>query len=208
MECSFCGLDFDLDRLLAEGVPLPHFHGGREFLIRLDGIVHQFPNRKPRESKKIAGAFVVKPAAPPAEPTPPEPTPTTPVEEVPVPSVSALAAKLESGWHQATPEPIETYHATYSQFVEVGEIIDAVVVFWQTEKKFGFARKVGDRGGKRRRDGLHFTIADVITTGEETLRAGTKIRGTVAPPREGHTDLRLVEVEIFMEKTDEQERRK
>jgi hypothetical protein len=198
MKCVLCERDFSIEEI-SNGVPLPHFHGNRSYLIRFnDAVVHEFPTRKPKEAKNnLTGALVAKPPTTPVEPTPPEPTPTTPVEEVPVPSVSALAAKLESGWHQATPEAIETYHATYSQFVEVGEIIDAVVVFWQTEKKFGFARKVGDRGGKHRRDGLYFSSEDLCTTGEEKLHAGSRIEGTVTEPRPGHTDLRLTQVSIF-----------
>jgi hypothetical protein len=153
------------------------------------------------------GAFVLPPSKPsaPIEEVVPEPIPMDsipPTEPVLLaveesPGIEALVEELEAHWRPtAQPEP-EPYHAVDSQVVEVGDVVNAVVVFWSQERKFGFGRKLGDRGGKGRRDGLYFNVVDVITTGEETLCVGSRIMGTVAEPRPGHTDLRLTSVEIY-----------
>jgi hypothetical protein len=167
----------------------------------------------PRKHDRIAkiikqGAFVRPPPKPPrpveevvAEPIPIDSIPSTeslpPVEESP--GIDALASELEAHWHPVEQPALESYHAVDSQVVEVGDVVNAVVVFWSQEKKFGFGRKLGDRGGRGRRDGLYFNVVDVITTGEGTLRVGSRIMGTVAEPRPGHIDLRLVDVELFQE---------
>jgi hypothetical protein len=162
------------------------------------------------------GAFVL----PPPKPKPPAPVAVIeevvtepisielfpPTESLPhtieeSPGVKVLADELEMHWKDPTgSQPLpETYHADVSEIVpDIGETITAVVVMWDAVKKFGFARRLGETGNpKGRRDGLYFSTADISTTGEETLRPGSMISGTVAEPRQGHKDRRLIDVEIF-----------
>jgi hypothetical protein len=162
------------------------------------------------------GAFVLPPPKPPApvdeveevvaEPVPIEPVP--PTESLPPtieesPGIEALVTELETHWKHpnGSQPPLESYHADVSEITpEIGEVIDAVVVFWELERRFGFARQPNETGNrKNRRDGLYFSAFDTTTTGEETLRPGSMIRGTVTEPRPGHQDLRLTNVGIFQE---------
>jgi hypothetical protein len=153
-----------------------------------------------------AGAIVVKPKPPAVTPPPveevvAEPTPTElippAIEESP--GIEVLTSELETEWKHSTTSQPDTYHADELENPpEIDEVIDAVVVFWEPERKFGFARQPNETGNrKNRRDGLYFSAFDTTTTGEETLRPGSMIRGTVTEPRPGHQDRRLTNVEIY-----------
>jgi hypothetical protein len=165
-------------------------------------IVPEFDHSKSnRELEAPQPAAVVEQtpsteALPPVESGVPLVEPTESIQHI-----EALAARLESEWHSPAQLEPEPYHAVDSQAIEIGDRVECVVVFWHPERKFGFGRKVGDRGRKGRRDGLYFSVADVITTGEETLRVGSRVLGAVTGPRPGQTDLRLIDVEIFQEAT-------
>jgi hypothetical protein len=82
-----------------------------------------------------------------------------------------------------------------------GDILDCVVVAWHVNAhghSSGFARRISPTFTKGTRDGLHICSDDFITQGEETVRVGSHIRGTVAEPVEIYNSFHLVNIEIFI----------
>jgi hypothetical protein len=78
------------------------------------------------------------------------------------------------------------------------EKVDLVVCFWNPERGIGTARD--PEGPNNGHDGVFFMWTDIVTTGEETLHAGSKIYARLIPdPKFPQEKLKAVDIEIYQE---------
>jgi hypothetical protein len=74
--------------------------------------------------------------------------------------------------------------------------VDLVVCYWNPERGIGTARDPESQN--RGDDGIFFMWPDILTLGEETLHAGSKIYARLIPdPKHPQTKLKAIEIEIY-----------
>jgi hypothetical protein len=183
------------------GVMLPHTRASRIRLVRFPGgTLHQFSTEKKTNAQLPTGTFVTaKPVAPPPTPeaTVEDTTPADPVEETP--DVESLAHDLDAHFHPE-PELPEAKNIELNKAEADDGYVDCFVVFMTSHDTqgrgrgpIGIARKVNRR--RDNHDGFRFRVADVVTTGSETLKPGSKIRGRVVADSEYE---RLIDIEVYI----------
>jgi hypothetical protein len=134
-----------------------------------------------------------------------------PREIAPEISLQDAAARLDKHFHtpEAQPEP-STAQPTPEYPTEedpgLGDVLDLVVVAWKTADptgrsrgSFGLARiqRSPTRRGGKRTDGCFFKDCDIISTGVETLRPGSRIRARLSEAISTAHPFTLKDVEIF-----------
>jgi hypothetical protein len=85
--------------------------------------------------------------------------------------------------------------------IESDAEFDGVVVAWHPEpfgRGNGFVRLVDERGSANRKSvGLYLRESNIITTGVETLRVGSRVRCQIGDPEPGYTTALAIRVCIY-----------
>ncbi|HWF14525.1 MAG TPA: hypothetical protein VG272_12360 [Candidatus Acidoferrales bacterium] len=205
--CKLCERDFTQEEI-DNGVTLPHTTASRIRLVRFsNGTLHQF--EKKSNVQLPHGTYVTAKPTPVEAPLAEVEALTDPVEQPPQaietpdagqqPDVESLAHDLDAHFHPE-PELPEAKNIGLNKAEADDGYVDCFVVFMTSHDTqgrgrgpIGIARKVNRR--RDNHDGFRFRVADVVTTGGETIKPGSKIRGRVVADSEYE---RLIDIEVYI----------